>query len=303
MARYSKQYYEKIVRILWAAAKGQTIFRKNPPHIDGWKKASVGPMLSSLFLAGFLEKPCRGRYEFTDKAKVLMSQCDLADAAEVGKAEKTKPLQVLILTPEEKISFDSLNFCQPKTINLPAKKKRDRIAENDIDVSQLDSDGRDRFFRKMAEAGILQEDGIGKRGRIFHFRMEKYLELCGKVQVVAPVRRKLIEMKATFSEQKQLLEGWLKEESGLGDDLKKAREKLGDLQNRLTEIKREIEDISAGIRVQQQKQEELRRKIQASGYLAKVRDMERLLPVLEPMSNLSDELQFKLMQILGLKAS
>jgi len=259
-------------------------------------------MLSKLFAAGLLHRHSRGEYTFTVAAAELISQ-PIPVAVEPWERGGEEPLQILILTPEELIAFNSLNRCQPKTVVVPFAKKRDRITESDLDTLHLDSEGREKFLWKMEEAGILQADGEGKKGRIFHFNAERYLELCDKVQVVAPVQWKLNELKVTLSDRKQLLENWTEAETTLASELKADKERLADLQNQLAEIQKKIEVVSVDIRAGRQKLEAARQQIASSGYVGEIKELENLISVLEPMSGLSEALQAKLLRLLGLKIS
>lgn len=288
------QWAKKLVALLWKVTGGGDFFVKNLPldQFDFNSKESLGASVSKLKNLGWLSNIGRGQYDFTEKAKSLT--CSVPETPDLPVPEERAVSDVLVLSPGEHQAFLSLNHCNPRDIGM-AEHEKDRISEETVDTSGLDEDEKEAFFKKMLSLDIFLEIGPGKKGRVIHFSLEKYLELCDNVCVLSPVGKKLESLRLALAEKEKNLAEKREREESLGAELFRLAEDMDQMEKQLAELQRSINNKKRAQDILKADFEEIRQAIAELGREAEIEGLQQEIAFFESLAAMNESRRAKVL--------
>lgn len=292
MATWNSESWEKEkIQLFWQLTGGQSFCYKNIPaeQLSLGNSNSVGATARKLVELGYLLRIARGQYNFTEKARSIIRPFQPTPVPKI-EPRKRDVAMPLTLSPAEFRAFQSLNNCKPCDTG-PEKHQKDRINEESIDTSALEDEERETFFKKTLRLGIFLEigPGIKGKGRVIHLNLEKYLELCDKVQIVFPVEKKLELLKAELAE-KERWHGQLNSSMySLENQVSRKEEEASQLKQELASLQKKVNDAEAEKNAKKARLEEVRHSIAELDGEVEIERLKKRVAFLEAFANLDDQ--------------
>lgn len=289
MATWNSESWEKEkIQLFWQLAGGQSFYYKNIPaeQLGLGNSNSVGATARKLVEPGYLLRIARGQYNFTEKARSIIRSFQPTPVPKI-EPRKRDVAMPLTLSPAEFRAFQSLNNCKPCDTG-PEKHQKDRINEESIDTSALDDEEREDFFKKMLRLGIFLEIGPGTKGRVIHFNLEKYLELCDKVQIIFPVENKLASLRLELNNKLHQAETLESERVRFQTESVNASNEANRLERQLEEITVQLREAEKMRNKKIEDYEQVIQAISASGGEIEISRLQRKIAALEALADMDE---------------